>query len=222
MTISLDQPVQPNILHRHDVTWRDYLAIRDSETFHWQKIAFHQNWLWADMGFEGPGHARFSDLMTAILFFWAYLHPEASIESLGRCLLEVPNTEACSPNLVVYQGDDIPRWEPGQARRIDLSTARKPNLVGEVGDTTLSIDLDEQKQLYASLGIPEYWVIDVKGARIFAFGLSENGVYQAIETSQVLTGLPIALLEQTLTRLETSTNTAAANWLMQQLSIELG
>ena len=81
----------------------------------------------------------------------------------------------------------------------------------------LSLDLDEQKQLYASLGIPEYWVIDVKGMCLFAFGLTESGSYQTIEVSQVLPGLQLSLVEQTLERLETQTNTAAANWLRQQL-----
>ena len=42
-------------------------------------------------------------------------------------------------------------------------------------------------------------------------------VYKTIEVSQILTGLPIALIEQTLERLETDTNTAAASWLMLQL-----
>ncbi len=69
----------------------------------------------------------------------------------------------------------------------------------------------------ASLGIAEYWVIDVKGLRVFAFGLTAAGYYEAIADSQVLTGLPLALLEQTLERLTTETNTAAANWFMQQL-----
>jgi hypothetical protein len=57
----------------------------------------------------------------------------------------------------------------------------------------------------------------VKGLRLFAFGLTESGVYEAISESQVLTGLVIALVEQTLERLPQDTNTAAANWLMQQL-----
>jgi len=81
----------------------------------------------------------------------------------------------------------------------------------------LSLDLDRQKQLYASLAIPEYWVIDVKGRQLFAFGLTARGTYEPIQVSQVLTGLPIALVEQTLERLTTETNTAAAKWLMQQL-----
>jgi Uma2 family endonuclease len=96
-----------------------------------------------------------------------------------------------------------------------------PDLVGEIADTSLSLDLDEQKQLYASLGVREYWVIDVKGLRLFAFGLTPAGTYEQIEVSQVLPGLAIALLEQTLERLTDDTNTAAAHWLMQQLQTNL-
>ncbi|MCG8363534.1 MAG: Uma2 family endonuclease [Pseudanabaenales cyanobacterium] len=118
---------------------------------------------------------------------------------------------------MLYKGENIPRWRSGEPRRIDLTHHRLPDLVGEIADTTLSLDLDEQKQLYASLEIPEYWVIDVKGMRLFAFGLTEIGLYEPIQVSQVLTGLPIALLEQTLERLDTETTMAAANGLMQQL-----
>lgn len=65
-----------------------------------------------------------------------------------------------------------------------------------------------------------YWVVDVKGRQIFAFGLSEVGVYETLEFSQVLTGLPIGLVEETLERLTVETNTAAANWLRQQLQVQ--
>jgi hypothetical protein len=102
----------------------------------------------------------------------------------------------------------------------NLTQHRIPGLVGKISDTTLALDLDEQKQLYAQLGIAEYWVIDVRGMRLFAFALGETGGYTPIQTSQVLTGLPISLVEQTLERLATETNTAAANWLMQQLQAQ--
>lgn len=217
MTLSLEKLSQSStILQRRDATWQDYVAVRDDAALDWTKIAFYKTWLWVDMGTEGPGHARFSDLLTAVFFIWAFLHPEVPLESFGRCLIENPETHACAPDLVLYKGDNIPRWQPGQPRRIDVKQHRLPDLVGEIGDTTLSLDLDEQKQLYASLGVAEYWVIDVRGMRLFAFGL-KNGVYEAIEHSQILEGLSIALLEQTLERLATETNTAAAQWLMQQL-----
>ena len=218
MTISLDKSSQPVLPYqRHNATWQDYVAVRDNSDIDWRKIVFHKGWLWVDMGKEGPNHASFSDLMTAIFFVWAFLHPDIVLQSYGRCLIEKPETQACAPDLVLYKGDNIPRWQPGEPRRIELPRHRLPNLVGEIADTTLSLDLDEQKQLYASLAIPEYWVIDVKGMRLFAFGITAMGLYEPIQVSQVLTGLPIALVEQTLERLATETNTSAANWLMQQL-----
>ena len=191
--------------------------LRDKEDCDWRKIAFDRGWLWVDMGKESPSHARFSDLLTAIFFIWAFGNPNLEVESFGRCLIEKPETQACAPDLVLYKGENIPKWQPGEPRRIDLTRHRLPDLVGEIADTTLSLDLDEQKQLYASLGIAEYWVIDVKGSRLFAFGLNADGVYEAIAESQVLTGLPIELVAQTLERLTGQTNTAAANWFMQQL-----
>lgn len=222
MTVSLEKLSRSStILQRRDASWQDYVAVRDNDDLDWQKIAFYRAWLWVDMGTEGPGHARFSDLLTALFFVWAFLHPDIAIESFGGCLLESPQTHACCPDLVLYKGDSIPSWQPGQPRRIDLTKNRLPDLVGEIGDTTLSLDLDEQKQLYASLGIAEYWVIDVRGMRLFAFGL-KNGIYEEIDTSQVLEGLSIALLEQTLERLSTETNTAAANWFRQQLEADRG
>jgi Uma2 family endonuclease len=161
MTISLEKLSQPpgqQSQQRH-ATWQDYVAIRDNPAIEWRKLAFHQGWLWVDMGKEGPGHSSFSDLITAIFFVWAFLHPEITLQSYGRCLIEKPDTQACAPDLVLYKGENIPRWQTGEPRRIDLTRHRLPDLVGEIADTSLGIDLDEQKQLYASLGIPEYWVI---------------------------------------------------------------
>ena len=218
MTIAFEKTIDSTTLQQQrDATWQDYVALRDSRTLDWRKIAFYQGWLWADMGTEGPNHAAFSDLMTMIFGFWVFLHPEPALQSFGRCLIDLPETHACAPDLVLYKGDHIPKWQPGEPRRIDLTRHRLPDLVGEIADTTLSIDLDEQKQLYASLGIAEYWVIDVKGARLFAFGLTPSGIYESIQISQILTGLTIELVSQTLERLTEETNTAAANWLMQQL-----
>lgn len=218
MTISFAKPSQTSLTYQqYDATWQDYVAVRDSDELEWQKIAFHKGWLWFDMSHEGPNHASFSDLMTALFFVWAFLNPEVILQSYGRCLIELPQTHACAPDLVLYKGDNIPRWQPGEPRRIELTRDRLPDLVGEIGDTSLSLDLDEQKRLYASLKIPEYWVIDVKGMRLFAFGLSATGLYEPISVSQVLTGLEIAIVEQALERLAIETNTAAANWLMHQL-----
>ncbi len=199
-------------------TWAEYLELRDDPNSDWQRISYDHGWLRIEMGKEGPGHASISDLFTAIFFIRALLHPEETYQSYGRCLIENPETQACAPDLVLYKGENIPRWQLGTPRRITLPEQRLPDLVGEVADTSLALDLTGQKQLYARLGISEYWVIDVQQCQVSAFGLDVTGEYQPITISNVLRGLEIELLSQTLARLGEETNTAAANWLMQQLT----
>ena len=208
-------PIPVPLEHWQRATWADYVALRD----HPQrlKLAFNQGWLWCSMGGEGINHAQVSDLFTGLIFIWAMYHPEQALTSLGRCLLEKPDTQACAPDLVLYVGDDYPRWQPGEPRRIDLTRSRVPDLVGEIADTTLATDLDEMKHLYAALGIPEYWVVDVGGDRVFAFQLQANGDYQQCTESRALPGLAIATLDSTLHQLRQGTNTSAATWFVQQI-----
>ncbi|GAB4376388.1 MAG: Uma2 family endonuclease [Elainellaceae cyanobacterium] len=214
-------PLSYALIHWQQATWQDYIALRDDPTQERVKLAFNQGWLWVAMGGEGINHAGVSDLFTSLFFLWAIQHPEQLFTSLGRCLLEKPETQACAPDLVLYIGADYPQWQPGEPRRIDLTQSRLPDLVGEISDTTLTNDLDEQKHLYAALGIPEYWVVDVRGQRVFAFLLQENGEYKTCEESRSLAGLPIALLEETLQRLSEGTNTSAAAWFAQQIAQQI-
>ena len=211
---SHDSPLQ----QWFSATWDDYCALRDASALKHDKLAFNQGWLWVDMGGKGIKHASFSDLFTSLLFLWAIQHPEQSLNSLGRCLLEKPPALACAPDLVLYIGDDFLRWRADNPRQVDLTTWRVPDLVGEISDMTLVSDLDEQKHLYEMLGIPEYWVIDVKGERVFAFLLNDQGQYQLSEQSKVLAGLDIALLTQAVQKLKTGTNTSAAAWFAQVLA----
>lgn len=219
MTLSASTlPIQiPSPQKWHSATWDDYMALRDALIREPLKLAFNQGWLWVEMGGEGINHANIRDLFTMLFLCFAMKHPAMLLTSLGGCLLEKPNTQACAPDLVLYVGEDFPRWQEGEPRRIELTKWRVPNLVGEISDTTLASDLDEQKHLYAALGIPEYWVVDVLGQRVFAFQL-ENGRYEACSHSQTLAGLPISLLEQALARSLESTNTHAAIWFSEQLT----
>jgi Uma2 family endonuclease len=199
-------------------TWDDYIALRDGNEIEHIRLFFDEGWLWLEMGGEGINHASVTNLFTMLIAFWKQLHPEQTLTSLGGCQLEKTGKKASAPDLVIYGGDRVPRWEAGQRRFINLDQVRVPDLVGEISDTTLATDLDEKKRLYASLGIPEYWVIDVKGRQVLAFQLQHSGSYQACDVSQVLPGLPIALLEQTVERLATEANTDAALWFSQQIA----
>jgi Uma2 family endonuclease len=198
-------------------TWQDYERLRDEQQGDRCRLFFENDYLWVEMGAEGINHSKFSNLFSMIFAFWAAKFPDCKLSTFGGCQMERKGLRAAAPDIVVYVGENIPIWKAGESRFINLDKWRSPDLVGEIADTTLAIDLDEKKRLYANLGIAEYWVIDVLAARIFAFQLDETGVYQQCDTSQVLSNLAIALLEQAMAMLDTKTNTEAAIWFSQQL-----
>ncbi len=199
-------------------TWEDYLAYRDDPNIERIRLFFFQDRLLiTDMGSEGIDHSSIRDLFTLIFGFWFNQNPEPIISSFCGCLLEKSPLRAVAPDLVLYLGEDYPRWQSGERRYINLNKWRVPNLVGEIADTTLATDLDEKKHLYAALGIPEYWVIDIRGQRVIVFQLDANGIYQESHNSLALPTLPIPLLEETLVRLNDETNFNAALWFAQQI-----
>jgi Uma2 family endonuclease len=48
----------------------------------------------------------------------------------------------------------------------------------EIANTTLARDLGAKKELYATAGIPEYWVIDLQSKTLVVFGDLQHGDYQ--------------------------------------------
>ncbi|MBD1930409.1 MULTISPECIES: Uma2 family endonuclease [Cyanophyceae] len=199
-------------------TWEDYLAYADDPNPEIIGLFFNQGYLFVQMGNEGINHAAVNELFTMLFFIWFVAKPGQIFHSLGGCLMEKPNTQAASPDLVLYLGEDYPIWREGERRYLNLNQWRVPDLVGEVGDTSIATDLDKKKQLYAALQIPKYWVIDVKSERVLAFRLQDDGKYQQYEYSVTLEGLPISLLEQTLSQLKQGTNGSAAIWFAQQIA----
>ncbi len=198
-------------------TWEDYLAYRDDPTIDRVRLFFYQDHLLTDMGSEGINHAIICELFSMIFAFWFSQKPEEIFSSLGGCLLEKPPLRAGAPDIILYLGEGYPRWQSGERRYINLNEWL-PNLVGEIADTTLATDLDEKKHLYAALGIPEYWVVDVRGQLVIVFQLDANGNYQQCDSSLALAGLPISLLEQTVALLNQGTNGSAALWFAQQIA----
>ena len=156
--------------------WEDYLAYRDDPSQESVRLFFYRGYLFVDIGNEGINHARFNNLFTLVFGYWFASQTEQTFDDLGGCLIDRPSQKlAASPDLVLYLGEDSPRWQEGEPRRINLDNWRSPDLVGEVADTTLASDLDEKKRLYADLAIPEYWVVDIRGKRLLAFRLGANG-----------------------------------------------
>jgi len=201
-------------------TWEDYKRLRDDPSIERVQLFYYNHQLLVEnMGWEVVNHARVRELFSMIFFLWFSQFSEQTATLMGGCLLEKEGRQAAAPDLILYVGGNVPIYQEGERRYIDLNQWRVPDLVGEVSDTTLAMDMREKADIYAESGISEYWVIDIKGKRVFAFYRSETGAYLQIETSQVLFGLPISLLDKTLEKLSTS-NVDAAIWFSQQLKKE--
>jgi Uma2 family endonuclease len=219
MTSLLTIPTSKSPPQWQPATWADYERSRDGMIEGAGRLFFNQGYLWIDMGGEGINHARFNRLLGLVLFIWFSQKSAQAYDDLGGCQLEKTHHQAAAPDAVVYIGEDFPQWEEGDSRFVNLDRWRVPDLVAEVADTTLASDLDEKKQLYAALGIAEYWVVDVKGLRVLAFRLDAAGRYQEIDVSIALMGLPIELLTQTLAQLaQGMSNSRAAQWFGQQIN----
>lgn len=208
--------VDENLPRWQLASWDDYVACRDNPSLERVRLFFNQGYLLVGMGSEGINHASISDLFPILFFIW-FRKTKQSFKSYGRCLIEQANQRAASPDQVIYVGKNYPQWREGEPRKINLAEWRVPDLVGEVADTTLATDLDEKKHLYAGLGVPEYWVVDVGGGRVLAFQLQQDGRYQQSEYSKALKGLPITLLEETIRRLTQGTTDSAASWFAERV-----
>jgi Uma2 family endonuclease len=196
-------------------TWAEYLQRVEHPGSDAEQVFFNLDTIWIDMGNEGINHSRFNKLLTMLLFTWLSRQADVKFELLGGCVIEKPTLQAAAPDEAVYIGGNSPRWKEGEPRRVNLEQWRVPDLVVEISDTTLAIDLDEKKQLYLALEIPEYWVIDVKGRQIFAFRLIDEK-YQQCAESVALAGLSIELLERTLAQMDND-NGNAALWFANQI-----
>jgi Uma2 family endonuclease len=196
-------------------TWTEYLQRVEHPRSDAEQVFFNLDTIWIDMGNEGINHSRFNKLLTMLLFTWLSRQADVKFELLGGCVIEKPTLQAAAPDEAVYIGGNSPRWKEGEPRRVNLEQWRVPDLVVEISDTTLAIDLDEKKQLYLALEIPEYWVIDVKGRQIFAFRLIDDK-YQQCTESVALAGLSIELLERTLAQMDND-NGNAALWFASQI-----
>ncbi len=197
-------------------TWEDYVAACEDPSLEEARIFYYEGYLWIDMGNEGINHARFNNLLSLVFYAWFVSKGGQAFDDLGGCVIKKPKVGGGAPDRILYVGGDFIQWKKGEPRQVNLNKSRIPDLVIETSDTTLTSDLDQKKRLYAALGIPEYWVVDIKGERVLAFRLDENGKYQECAISGALEGLPIALLAETLKMLNQGNGTAAM-WFAQQI-----
>ncbi len=107
----------------------------------------------------------------------------ASLQELGADLFPlIEGTIAMPPRSAPEPDIAIGRIGPGASGYVPLSSIA---LVIEVSDTSLRYDIGKKKQLYASQGVPEYWVFDLGRRKIHQFWSPAGAAYSESRTKDM-------------------------------------
>lgn len=139
-----------------------------------------------------------------------------NITLTGRdnCTYRKTGHSEAQPDVSYYIGDAASAI-PWGTTIIDLDQYPAPTLVIEIANTSLADDKGEKRLLYEALGVGEYWVVDVANVQILAFAIADGGSKRITE-SQVLPGLNLSLLEDTLRRTRETPQSEVIRWLLTQ------
>ena len=89
------------------------------------------------------------------------------LEALVAPTVAIPPHNAPEPDVALLTTISGQRYFPLESM----------SLAVEVSRTTLRYDLTTKRDLYASAGVPEYWVVDVEGLRVHRFRTPQGGAY---------------------------------------------
>ena len=161
----------------------------------------------------GNPHSRDRAIVIVAIVLFAGLRG-IELDAHDNCTFRKAGCGEAQPDASFYVGataEAIP-WD---ATIIDLDTYPAPNLVVEVAYSSLADDKSEKRLLYETLGVNEYWIVDVESAEILAFAVENRGS-RRIDRSQILPSLDIALLEEALQRSRQMNRGKVSAWMLEQ------
>ena len=196
-----------------NATWEEYLQVVCDRTYEKAKSYYYKGRMRLEMSALGNPHSRDHAIIIYAICLFAGLN-EINLDSHDNCTYRKTGYEEAQPDVSFYVGEnaEIVPWE---TTIIDLDIYPPPDLVIEVAYSSLADDKGEKRLLYESLGVREYWIIDVQNVEIIAFEILDRGS-RRIDRSQVISGLEIAILEAALRRSREMNHGKVSAWLLAQ------
>lgn len=128
---------------------------------------------------DGPTrtHERIVAALIAILVHWSWSRNAGEVLASGY-KVRIHDARGAMPDLQFYRRDNLPE---GQEKGLERG---RPDLAIEViSPTSRSKDSVRKLQDYASIGVPEYWLVDPEERTLQRLVLRE-GVYGIVETHE--------------------------------------
>jgi Uma2 family endonuclease len=197
--------------------WETFVTIADDPASAKAKCYYFQSQMRVETMGVGPNHAVDNTLLTLAVSLFCMINHLPNFGLTNASYRKEGYAEA-QPDISYYLGEAASAV-PNSNTIIDLSAHPAPDLAIEIAATSLSDDLGMKRLLYESLGIKEYWVVDVERGEILAFQILSNQGSQRIITSIVLPGLAIATLEAALRSRSTQDHSQIMAQLMTEFQI---
>jgi Uma2 family endonuclease len=191
------------------VTWDEYVQITSDPQFEKAKCYYFDGQIRIEMIPQGFDHS-FDNLSIgyAIQLFCGIRG--IPLVGVTNCTFRKPKERGAQPDLAFYINHNA------EVIPANLNIYPPPDLVIEIGKTSFPDDLGNKRMLYERLGVAEYWVVNVRRARLIAFAIAEGGSRQIIQ-SQILPLLPLTLLEEALRRSRESGRSQLYGWLIREM-----
>jgi Uma2 family endonuclease len=193
-------------------TWEAFLKLADNPNHTQSRFYFNHGYARIEVMPIGSGHSQDNTILSQVVSLYAMVK-NIRIKGFTNGSFRKPELQECQPDLAFYIGDEF-TFPPKTSAPVEVNQYGPPALVIEISASSLNEDLGQKRLLYERLGVQEYWVADVTAMQVTAFAVSEGGSKQ-IQTSNVLAGLSISVIEEALRRSQTEDDGAISRWLLQ-------
>ena len=196
-----------------NATWDEYIKAISDPAYEKARGYYYNGRMRLEMSALGNPHSRDHLIFIHAVCLFAGLN-QIDFDGHDNCTYRKTNCAEAQPDVSFYLGANA-ETVPWEVTIIDLDTYPAPDLVIEVAYSSLADDKGEKRLLYESLGVREYWIIDVQNVQVIAFEIQNRGS-RRIDQSQVLPGLDIALLEEAFRRSRQMNHGKVSAWLLSQ------
>lgn len=195
-------------------SWEDFLTFADDPTLAGGRFYYDQGYMRIEMSPLGSAHGQDNTIVATVINLYAALN-HIPIKGLINTTFRKTRVRESQPDLAFYIGEHL-RFPPHTNAPVNLDEFDPPTLAVEVAASSLEDDRNRKQNLYQRLGVREYWVVNVNAGRVIATIFVDEEP-QEIRQSQVLVGLEMDLVEETLRRSQTEDDGAISRWLLKTL-----
>lgn len=195
-------------------TWEAFFDAMNEPQYENALGYFDNGHMRIEMSPLGAGHGRQNAVVMDVVSLFATFRNIRVVKLINGSFYKT-GERGCQPDVAFYIGADF-QLPPQNNSPVDVNVFGPPTLVIEISGSTFKDDLGAKRLLYERLGVAEYWVVNVAEQDVIAFAISDRRSGE-IQTSEVLPGLEIALVEEALNRSQTEDDSTLMRWLMDTL-----